>query len=388
MVQPRINPARGKKQPAPSCILGTCLFFMFGLLLPLSSFASTALPTGKAKHQRGKGCGTILGGDRSRATDEAIIAARRRAIERAFGVAVDAETIAKNSALFDSFVRNKSSGFIKNYEVISRKENSGQVCVEIDAWVLPHKLKERLNDLVSNVSVIVQIQENNCGQPARRAIVENFITKSLVRAKYKVLDAKRSAFINNRDIKLALQNGDKSAADRLRLKFLSNIIIGGHAVADFSQKSGRIISSRAEIEARAIIAESGQVLENYSGETKGFGRKCQRAGRVALDKGGRHAAEAITKALDEYLHRTERDVEIHIRGIPNDSIFRKIGLLVKSERWVTMGNESKYSRNNSVYFVKYPEKTIYLATSLASKPELQLKLEEFGWTRAVLRYVQ
>lgn len=369
-------------------------YFLF--LAALTCFALGMAPgaargapdPGKAQKQLGKGCGTILGGDAERAADEAVIAARRSAIEKAFGVLVDAETIVKNSALFDSFVKNKTGGFVKSFEILSKKQTAGRVCVEIEAWVLPRKLKERLNDLVSNISVIVQIPETNCGRRSRRAIVENMIIKKLVRSNYKVLDARRSSAINRRDISIALEGRDKRAAARLRLKFLSNIIIGGEAATEISQRRGRIVSARAEVEARVVVAETGQVLEIFSAESKGFRRNCRGAGRNALRKAGKQASDDIVKALDEYIHRSEREVEIHIRGIPNDTIFRKIGFLVKSERWVTMGNEPQYSRDNSVYFVKYPEKTIYLATSLARKPELRLKLEEFGWTRAVLRYVQ
>ncbi len=363
------------------------LWLCAGLLGSAAPGAAQDSPAGKSIRVKASGCGTVLGGDTARAEDEAVVAARRRALEKAFGVHVDAETVVRNTALFDSLVRNKVYGFVKNYEKLSEEKQGGQVCVEIEAWVLPQKIKERLPEMVSEVSVIVRLPETICDRPRKVRIVENNITRKLVRAGYKVLDAKQLARVSERDVKLALHKGDREAANRLRFKFLTNILVGGEAIAEFSQNNSGIISAIAQVETRAVVADSAQILASYITEDgRGFSKSCKGAGRRALKTEGRKAADEVLQALDKHLRQKEREIEVRIWGIPHVNVYRRFKNLVQTERWVSSVKEGKYSREVSTYIVRYPEKTIYLATSLARKSEVKLKLEEFGWTRIVLRY--
>lgn len=50
--------------------------------------------------------------------------------------------------------------------------------------------------------------------------------------------------------------------------------------------------------------------------------------------------------------------------------------------------EGQFSPGESTLFLRYPEKTIYLATSLGQNPAAKLRLVEFGWSRIVLESVK
>lgn len=364
-----------------------------GLLLGLFSGgqAQTA-PAGQVEVIQAEGCGTILGGDTARARDEAIIDARRRALEKGFGVYVDSETIVRNAVLFDDIIRTRVPGFIKSDRILEGQEGprgNSLYCVAIEAWVIPQELKERLADLVSEVSVIVLLPETNCSRPETPHIVENQLISKLVRAGYKVLDVKHLKEVHRRDLELAIQRGDREAANRLRFQFLSNLLVGGQAIAAFSQDNQGIISARARVEARAVLAETAQILENYPpGEVVGFGTSCEVAGRQALQNAGMSVGDTILEALDRYIHRKDREIELRLRGVPDIETYRRIKSLVQGERWVTDVREGQFTPGESTLFVRYPEKTIYLATSLVQRPEAKLKLVEFGWARITLEAVR
>jgi hypothetical protein len=219
--------------------------------------------------------------------------------------------------------------------------------------------------------------------------VENQLISKLVRAGYKVLDVKQLKEVHRRDLDLALQRGDREAANRLRFQFLANLLVGGQMIAEFSQGTRGIISAHARAEARAVLAETAQILENFPpGEVVGFGTSCEEAGREALQNAGTLVGDGILEALDRYIHRRDREIEPRLRGVPDIETYRRIKFLVQGERWVADVREGQFSPDESTLFVGYPEKTIYLATSLARRPEAKLRLVEFGWARIVLEYMR
>lgn len=368
--------------------VGLTLWLLMGVL----KVHAQPKPADQVQVIQAEGCGTILGGDTARARDEALIDARRRALEKAFGVFIDSETIVRNAALFDSIVRARVPGFIQSDRILPGQEGQrgdGLYCVAIEAWVLPQELEERLPDLVSELSAIVFLPETNCGRPQSPRIIENQMISTLVRAGYRVLDVKQLRQVHQRDLDLAFQRGDREAANRLRFQFLASLLVGGQAIAEFSQDNQGIISARAQVEARAVLAETAQILANVPpGEARGFGSSCEVAGRRALQDGGKSAGETILEALDRYVHRKDREIELRLRGVPDLDTYRRVKLLVQGERWVTEVREGQFAPGESTLFLRYPEKTIYLATSLTQRPEVKLNLVEFGWGRIVVEFAR
>jgi hypothetical protein len=219
--------------------------------------------------------------------------------------------------------------------------------------------------------------------------VENHLIGALVRAGYKVLDVNHLKEVHRRDLDLAIQRGDRQAANRLRFRFLANLLVGGQAMAAFSQDTQGIISARTRIEARVVLADTAQILENYPlMEVAGFGTSCEAAGRKALQNAGTVMADTFLEAIDRYVHRKDREIELRLLGVSDVETYRRIKFLVQGERWVKDVREGQFSPGESTLFLRYPEKTIYLATSLGQNPEMKLRLVEFGWTRIVLESIR
>lgn len=92
----------------------------------------------KEKTVIAEGTAAFTGSDVQGAVRHAALAdALRRAIEKACGVSVDAETRTKNFALTHDTISTSSEGFIKDYRIIGEGQRGGVYSVKIEATVAP-----------------------------------------------------------------------------------------------------------------------------------------------------------------------------------------------------------------------------------------------------------
>lgn len=367
---------------------------LFGriLLMALSLFPWTARasaqPAGQAQAVQAEGFGTILGGDTAQARDEALIDARRRALEQVAGVRVDAETITRNQLLFDQMIRTETRGLIQADRVLEEAPTGdGRYRVRIEAWVKAGEVQDRLESLLSELSVVVLIPEQNLGQPQAQPIVENEIVSQLGSSGYRVLDHAQVRRVAERDQLAALLRGEEQAAREIGLRFLSNLIVVGEVTTRFSQSTQGIISAYARVTARAIEAETGRVIpqSNVSlSQVRGFAQNQVAAGERALLNASKPAAEHLVKALDEYVKRKERRIEVRLKGLPSLDEYRRAKAFLEKQRWVSGVAEGGYSADESVIALMYPEKTLYLASRIGREP--RYRLLEFDRSRILVEY--
>lgn len=335
---------------------------------------------------RTDGFGTVLNEDRAQARDEAIIDARRRALEQVAGVQVEAETIVKNQALFDQLVRTSTTGIIQYDRVLQEGlTNDGRFQVKLEAFVKAGDVQQRLESLVSETSILVMIPELNAGQIQSQPVVENEIVSKLVDGGYRVLDYSQVQKVAQQAQTAAVLRGDKQAAQEMGLKFLSNLIVVGEASARFSQNNQGLVSAYARVTARAIEADTGRVVANISlDRIRGFARDEIGAGEDALARARKPAADQLAQALDGYFKKKERQLEVRIKKLPTLDEYRRAKALLEKQRWVGGVTEGPFSEDESVIMVTYPEKTLYLATRVGREP--RYKVLEFDRNRILVEF--
>ena len=333
-----------------------------------------------------EGFGTILNQDVALARDEALIDARRRALEQVAGVQVEAETITKNQALFDQLVRTSTTGVIQYERVLEDgATGDGRHRVKIEAFVKSGEVQARLESLVSETSILVMIHELNMGQQQSQPVIENEIVSKLVEAGYRVLDQSQVLKVASRDQAAALLRGDKQAAQEVGLKFLSNLIVVGEASARKSQDNQGLVSAYARVTTRAIESETGRVVANVPiGPIRGFARDDIGAGERALEAAKTPAAQKLMEALDGYFKRKERQLEVRIKKLPTLDEYRRAKTLLEKQRWVSGVTEGPFSEDESVIMLTYPEKTLYFATGVGRQKGY--KVLEFDRTRILVEY--
>ncbi len=357
------------------------------------------LPAGagaqSACHQQGdvhvcqvEGFGTVLNNDVAQARDEALIDARRRALEQVAGVQVDAETITRNQVLFDQMIRTQTRGLIQAERLLEDGgTGDGRFRVKIEAWVKGGEVQDRLESLVSELSLVIMIPEENLGQPQAQPIVENAIVSRLTEAGYRVLDPAQVRRVAARDQLAALQRGDEQAAREIGLRFLSNLIVLGQASTRVSQTTQGIISAYARVTARVIEAETGRIVPNANvslDQVRGFATSPESAGERALGNAGGPAAEQLLQALDGYFKRKERRLEVRFKGLPSMEAYQRAKAFLEKQRWVSAVTEGGYRPDQSVIQLTYPEKTLYLASRIGR--EARYKLLEFDRSRILVEY--
>ena len=333
-----------------------------------------------------EGYGTIIAGDTAQARDEALIDARRRALEQVAGVRVDADTVTRNQVLFDQLIRTQTRGLIQAERVLEEGATpDGRYRARIEAWVRAGEAQDRLESLVSELAFVVMLPEQNMGQPQSQPIVENELVSRLIEAGYRVLDPAQLQRVAKRDQLAALLRGDEQTAREIGLRFLANLIVVGEATTRFSQNNAGIVSAYARVTARAIEAETGRVVANVSlDQVRGFAGGPAAAGERALGSAGKPAAEQLLQALDGYFKRKERRIEVRLRGLPSLDEYRRAKTFLEKQRWVNGVAEGGYGADQSLILLTYPEKTLYLASRIGREP--RYRLLEFDRTRILLEY--
>lgn len=332
------------------------------------------------------GFGTIFGQDIAQARDEALLDAQRRALEQVGGVQLDAETVLRDQAIFDQLIRTQTRGLIESHVVLEEGAvGDGRYRVKIVASVKAGEAQDRLKSLLSELSLVVLIPEENMGQPQAQPIVENAVVSRLLESGFRVLDQAQVQRVAARDQLAALLRGDGPTAREIGLKFLSNVIVVGQASARFSQNNQGIVSAHARVTARVIEAETGRVLANVSlDRERGFARNEVAAGEDALAKAGPLAADRLLDALRRYYGVNERRIEVRLRGLPSVEEYHRAKDFLQALRWVSDVAEGRYSADESVLVLTYPAKTLYLTSRIEQEP--QYRVVEAGANRILIQY--
>ena len=332
------------------------------------------------------GYGTILNNDVAQARDEALIDARRRALEGAVGVQIDAETITRNQALFDQSVRARTGGLVQAERVLEEAPTTdGRFRVRLECWVKATAVQERVAQMVSNLSFVVLVPERNLDAQAAQPVIENEIVRRLTGEGFRVLDARHVERLARRDQLDALERGDDDAARAIGRRFLANLIVVGQATSRPSQNTGGIVSAHANVTVRVIEADTGRIVANVAlDRVRGFAAAPEAAGQDALHRAAAPVGDDLVKRLDGYFKRSERRIDVVFRGLPGLDEYRRAKAFLEAQRWVTGVTESAFTREQATIELKYPEKTLYLATRLGR--EARYRVVEAEHNRILVEY--
>ena len=138
-------------------------YLKFAALFLVVSSLSLAQATVITKE--GTGEAAVIGGDEQKAFNEAKERALRSAVEQAAGVKIDADTLTVNNQLVRDQVFANTSGYVKSFDVTSKKTEKGVTTVVIKAEVITDNLDKDIQAaraLVKRVgrpSITIVVQE-------------------------------------------------------------------------------------------------------------------------------------------------------------------------------------------------------------------------------------
>jgi len=109
------------------------LALLLALLMASASAVQAAEPTFVKREATGEAA--ILNGNKQKAFDDAKLQAMREAVAQVAGTIVSSDTLTQNSQLISDRIYANSSGYVRNVEILSQKEEGGVMKVALRAEV-------------------------------------------------------------------------------------------------------------------------------------------------------------------------------------------------------------------------------------------------------------
>jgi hypothetical protein len=358
----------------------------------LSSLASSQSWAEETKFVTAEGVAAVQQGAIDIARDAAVEDAQKKAIEQAIGIYIDSQTQVENFQLLSDNILSQVKGYIKRYNIIDERTDSGLLRVKINAEVSLGKLSDDLSAIgilmarMHKPRTMALIAEQNVGSGMRSwwteprgqeteiGVVENVFMDKFTEKGFEFVDHQAAA----REIKVtpAYRTPDLST---VQAKALANqadaeVVIVGKALAKYyGDVGGGMKSVQADISARAVRTDTGQVLASVTTHAAAVHITETTAGVEALRKAANQAAEEmLAKILAVYSRETgsTRPVTIIITGLSKAQFAKFKDVLLNQVR----GIKNLYERSFSGATAKIQVDSKSSAQILSD----ELSLKDFG----------
>jgi hypothetical protein len=363
---------------------------MYGLLIIIAS--SIPLMAQETKTVTAEGVAAIQGGARDIARDTAIEDAQKRAVEQAIGILIDSQTQVENFQLINDNILAQTKGYIKQYSVVNETVDGTLLRVRINAVVALDQLTDDLSGIgillgrMNKPRTMVMIAEQNIGQgvyawwaephgqEADMSAVENAFMDKFTAKGFEFIDHEVAA----KDIKIAkayrIANLSVAQAKVIAGQADAEVVIIGKAIAKlYGEVGGGIKSVQADITARAVRVDTGQVIATANAHAAAVHISEVTAGTDALRKAANEAADdMIAKILAVYAKETggTRSINITISGL-NKTQFVKFKDVLRNQ---VRGIKDLHERSFTGALAKFSVDSKNSAQMLSD----ELTLKDFG----------
>ncbi len=252
----------------------------------------------------------VEGSGESANRDEALMAAKRDAIEKGIGTILLSQTEVENFMVKRDMVITKTIGAVKKYEILSESKSSdGLVQIKIKAQLSKTAMRDDLGafhiliESMDKPRVMVIINENNIGseEPSNQS-AENSVLKFLKDPyEFELVDANVAAGTRSSKEKMAELAGDVKAAIALGQQYGAEVLITGNAVSrkaeEISKNLGGMISVQADVTLKAINCTTGRIIGSASDHAAKVHVSPVTAGNQAIEKAASKTAGKLLDAI-------------------------------------------------------------------------------------------
>lgn len=334
-----------------------------------------------------RGEATIFEGDLPAAREEALVDAQRNAVEQVLGVQIKAETAIQDFMLADDTILSMISGYVKNSKILSEKQELEFLVLEVECGVVKELSEEEAQKLMRNFSCVVGFTTEIDGGPVDDNRLANRLIADLVKADYDVRDISQLLSVEGYAgrYRAAVERQDIASARWIGRQLLSNVVILGKAklelkeqkeVTGFAGTVGVYVYD-CWLEARAIEAETGQIIAQYASDfegVQGTGNTPQKAVTDALKKAEKAYSKDLISQLTVYGGKKSRPISVKVEGIPSYEEFQKVKQFLTNIRFrdsevSDLGFEKGQA---STFRFNYSEKINLVAVKLDHLPNLSV----------------
>lgn len=200
---------------------------------------------------------------------EALLAAKRSAVEKGIGTIISAETEVKNFMLNKDTIVSKTMGSVKDVTII--KENNtpgGLVKLEIQAIVSSESISRDLHALGILMESMdkprIMVVVNEIFENKRTHLCENSLLESFNKKNFYVVDPATIVSSMKKDETLITKvtSGDKASAVQIGADNGAEVIIIGNVTTSFEKSLYDMYSGQVDISMQAILCSNGDVISS------------------------------------------------------------------------------------------------------------------------------
>jgi hypothetical protein len=241
--------------------------------------------------------------------DEALMAAKRDAIEKGIGMVLLSQTEIQNFMVQRDMVVTKTIGAVKSYEVVSETRTPDNLFEEkIKAVLSRSAMREDLAafkiliESMDKPRVMVIVNENNVGnaEPTNQASETAIVQFLRDPYEFDVVDPQVVAQLKQQQ-KVSSVDADAAAAAKIGVKYGAEVIITGSAVArtaeGLSQNLGGMVSVQADVTLKAINCTTGRVIGSASAHAAKVHLSPNTAGTQAIAKASDTAVKSLLDVI-------------------------------------------------------------------------------------------
>lgn len=274
-------------------------------------------------------------------------AAKRKAIEKAVGVYVTGQIMVSKAVLLHDKIFSKTTGYIKDYKVVSEGMSGEFYKTKIWAKVKMGDIKNDIDALglmikttAGNPRVVVVIDEEVDGVLSGTSNAETNIIGQLLASNYRVVDQEQLEKIKEEDILKAASLGDEKAASIIGKKFDAEIAVIGKVKSTVrpNQLISNAITCSSVLNTKVIKVSTGDMLFAVNRSATIWDITKEMAVSNAVTKvaeiAGKEFVNSIAQKLDE-----SNIIKITISGISSINMledFKKFLRTFESVKEVTV----------------------------------------------------
>lgn len=362
--------------------------FLFTIVF-LSLLASRASWAEETRFVTAEGVAAVQQGAIDIARDAAVEDAQKKAIEQAIGIFIDSQTQVENFQLISDNILSQVKGYVKRYNLIDERQDSGLLRVKINAEISLGKLSDDLSAIgilmarMHKPRTMILIAEQNIGSELRAwwaeprgqeteiGVVENTFMDKFTEKGFEFIDHEAAA----KEIKVTpayrTPNLSTAQARSLGNQADAEVVIVGKALAKYyGEVGGGMKSAQADLSARAVRTDTGQVLAAVTTHAAAVHITDTSAGIEALRKVSSQAAEEmLTKLLAAYSRETggTRPVTITVTGLTKAQFVKFKDVLMHQVRGIRNLHERSFSGTTAKIQVDSKSSAQLLSDELALK---------------------
>jgi hypothetical protein len=241
---------------------------------------------------------------------EALMAAKRNAIEKGIGTILLSQTEIENFQVKRDQIITKTMGAVRSFEKISEgKSDDGLFEVKIKAVISRSAMREDLAafqiliESMNKPRTMVVIDENNIGntEPTNSASETTILQFLKDPYEFDLVDPKASAAIRASQEKMASLAGDAAAAAHIGMQNGAEVIITGSAISreakNMTQSLGGMVSVQADVTLRAVNCTSGSIMGTAQAHAAKVHVSPNTAGTMAITAASQKAAAQLLDVI-------------------------------------------------------------------------------------------